>query len=238
MTQVSTINTRNIIFSMILLFIVVQIGFHASYIQYFPTFKEFTWLHHIHGALMAAWVILLVLQPVFIHTKKFAAHRFFGKLSYVLAPLMVISTIIIARVSYHKWVGAYSSEEVFSWQSVTWMQLFLFVLFYSLAIFYRKHTFRHMRFMIGTAIIMVGPSLSRILNAYLDTSLEIDFELIPLYFKTGLAAALLSLDLIKKKDWMPYTIMLFSFLFADLVYHARYSEVWQSFGRFVVQWLY
>jgi hypothetical protein len=62
--------------------------------------------------------------------------------------------------------------------------------------------------------------------------------LIPLYFKTGLAAALLAIDVIKKKDWMPYTIMLFSFLFADLVYHARYSEVWQSFGRFVVQWLY
>lgn len=238
MTQVATINTRIIIFSMILLFFVVQIGFHASYIQYFPTFKEFTWLHHIHGVFMAAWVILLVLQPVLIHTKKFAAHRFFGKLSYVLAPLMVISTIIIARVSYHKWVGTYSSEEVFSWQSVTWMQLFLFVLFYSLAIFYRKNTFRHMRFMIGTAIIMVGPSLSRIINAYLDVSLEIDFELIPLYFKTGLAAALLAIDVIKKKDWMPYSIVLLAFLFADLVYYGRYSEAWQSFGRFLVKVLY
>lgn len=95
-----------------------------------------------------------------------------------------------------------------------------------------------MRFMIGTAIIMVGPSLSRIINEYLDTALEAYFELIPLYFKTGLAAALLAVDVIKKKDWMPYSIVLLAFLFADLVYYARYSEAWQSFGRFVVKVLY
>ena len=238
MNQESTINTRNIIIAMVMVFLIVQIGFHATYIQYFPAFKEFTWLHHIHGALMASWVILLVLQPVLIHTRKFAAHRFVGKLSYVIAPLMVISILVIARVSYHKWVGEYGSTEVFSWQSVTWMQFFMFVLFYSLAIFYKKDTFRHMRFMIGTAIIMVGPSLSRILNEYLDSSPEVDFELIPLYVKTGLAAALLASDVIKKKDWMPYSIVLLAFLVADLVYYARYSEAWQSFGRFVVKVLY
>lgn len=238
LNQVTTVETRNIILAMVMVFIIVQIGFHATYIQYFPTFQEFTWLHHIHGALMASWVILLVLQPVLIHTRKFTAHRFVGKLSYLIAPLMVISILVIARVSYHKWVGEYGSTEVFSWQSVTWMQFFLFVLFYSLAIFYKKDTFRHIRFMIGTAIIMVGPSLSRILNEYLDTSLEVDFELIPLYFKTGLATALLAVDVIKKKDWMPYSIVFLAFLFADLVYYARYSEAWQSFGRFVVKALY
>lgn len=234
----NTFNTRNIIVAMVMVFLIVQIGFHATYIQYFPTFKEFTWLHHIHGALMASWVILLVLQPVLIHTRKFAAHRFFGKLSYLIAPLMVVSMLLIARVSYNKWVGEYGSLEVFSWQSVTWMQLLMFVLFYSLAILHKKEPFRHSRFMIGTAIIMVGPSLSRILNAYLDSSLELDFELIPLYFKTGLAGALLASDIIKKKDWMPYSIVLLAFLFADLVYYARYSEAWQSFGRIIVKALY
>jgi len=238
MTQVATINTRNIIFGMIMVFIIVHIGFHATYIQYFPAFEEFTWLHHIHGALMASWVFLLVLQPVLILYRKFAAHRFFGKLSYVIAPLMIISMLIIARVSYHRWVGEYGSVEVFSWQSVTWMQLLMFLLFYSLAIYYKKNTFRHMRFMIGTAIIMVGPSLSRILNEYLDTSLEVDFELIPLYVKTGLAAGLLTSDIIKKKDWMPYSVVLLAFIVADLVYYARYSEAWQSFGRFLVKVLY
>jgi hypothetical protein len=238
MSKESTVYTRNTIFAMLMVFIIVHIGFHATYIQYFPTFNEFTWLHHIHGALMASWVFLLVLQPVLIYIRKFSAHRFLGKLSYVIAPLMVISMLMIARVSYYKWVGEFGSVEVFSWQSVTWMQLLMFVLFYSLAIFYKKDTFRHMRFMIGTAIIMVGPSLSRILNEYMDTSLEVDFELIPLYFKTGLAAALLTSDIIKKKDWMPYSVVLLAFLVADFVYYARYSEAWQSFGRVVVQILY
>ena len=238
MTKESTLYIRNTIWGMLMVFIIVHIGFQATYIQYFPTFNEFTRLHHIHGALMASWVFLLVLQPVLIYKRKFTAHRFLGKLSYVIAPLMVISMLIIARVSFHKWVGEFGSVEVFSWQSVTWMQLLMFVLFYSLATFYKKDTVRHMRFMIGTAIIMVGPSLSRILNEYLDTSLEVDFELIPLYFKTTLAAGLLTSDIIKKKDWMPYSVVLSAFLVADLVYYARYSEAWQSFGRVVVQWLY
>ena len=37
------------------------------YLQYFPEFEKFTWLHHIHGALMASWIMLLVVQPVLIY---------------------------------------------------------------------------------------------------------------------------------------------------------------------------
>jgi hypothetical protein len=75
------INTRQVIFFMVLVFIIVQIGFHATYIRHFPEFNNFGWLHHIHGALMASWVMLLVMQPVLIHKGRYAAHRFFGKLS-------------------------------------------------------------------------------------------------------------------------------------------------------------
>lgn len=38
-----------------------------------------------------------------------------------------------------------------------------FVVFYSLAIVYRRNTYNHMRFMIGTAIMMIGPGLGRAL---------------------------------------------------------------------------
>ena len=232
------LNTGSIILFMILVFIVVQVGFHATYIKYFPEFKQFRWLQHIHGALMASWPILLILQPVLIHKGKFAAHRFIGKLSYVIAPLIIVSIFLIARFSYNKWIVEYSSEEVFSWQSITWMQFFLFVLFYSLAVFYKKDTPKHMRFMIGTAILVMGPGLSRIINAYFSSAPELYAFLIPLYMKTGLAAALLISDILKKKDWMPYLIVLLAFIFADIVYHARYSEAWQAFGRFVVHYLY
>jgi hypothetical protein len=187
---------------------------------------------------MASWPILLILQPVLIHKGRFDAHRFIGKLSYVIAPLIIISIFLIARFSYNKWIVEYTPEEVFSWQSITWMQLFVFVLFYSLAIFFRKDTPKHIRFMIGTAILVMGPGLSRIISVYF-TSLPGEYAfLIPLYLKTGLAAALLLIDVIRKKNLMPYVIVLLAFILSDIVYHARYSEAWQAFGRFVIHYLY
>jgi hypothetical protein len=105
---------------------------------------------------MASWVMLLVLQPVLIHKGRYAAHRFFGKLSYVIAPLIIISMFLIAKLHYHKWVAKLTHEGVFAIQSITWMQLLLFVVFYTMAVYQRKNTAAHMRFMIGTAILMTG----------------------------------------------------------------------------------
>jgi hypothetical protein len=237
-TDNAPINTIGIILFMILVFIVVQVGFHATYIRYFPEFKQFSWLQHIHGALMASWPILLILQPVLIHKGRIDAHRFIGKLTYVIAPLIIISIFLIARFSYYKWAVEYSSEEVFSRQSITWMQLFVFVLFYSLAVIYKKETPKHMRFMIGTAILVMGPGLSRIINSYFSSLPDSYNFLIPLYLKTGLVAALLVSDILKKKDLMPYLIVLLAFILSDIVYHARYSPGWQAFGRFVIHYLF
>ena len=236
--EAAPIDTGRIIIFMILVFIITQIGFHNTYIQHFPEFENFTWLHHIHGALMASWVILLMVQPFLIYKGKFAAHRFVGKLSYVIAPVLIISIFLIAKFSYHKWIAKFPSEEVFSWQSITWMQFFMFVLFYSLAIFYKNDPAKHMRFMIGTAILMLGPGLNRIINAYFTAIPQPFNTIIPLYIKAALAALFLLHDIIKKKTRMPYTVVLLAFILAAIVYHARYSDAWQAFGRFVVNNLY
>ena len=80
------IQTKSIIIGMGLMFILVHIGFYVTYIRHFPEFNDFNWVHHIHGALMGAWVILLLVPPVLIHKKMYRVHRFLGKLTYVLYP--------------------------------------------------------------------------------------------------------------------------------------------------------
>ncbi|MBP6174614.1 MAG: hypothetical protein KA458_13790, partial [Saprospiraceae bacterium] len=62
--HITQTNIKLIITGMILMFIIVHIGFHATYLKHFPEFTKFNWIHHIHGALMGAWVLLLVVQPV------------------------------------------------------------------------------------------------------------------------------------------------------------------------------
>ena len=236
--QPAPIKTRNIIIGMILVFIIVHVGFHATYIKEFPTFQKYNWLHHIHGALMGSWVILLLVQPILIHKKKFAAHRFLGKLSYAIAPCMIVSMVLIARYNYQTGVLKKSAADVMATQSITWMQIMMFVLFYSLAIYFRKNTYNHMRFMIATAIVMLGPPINRIIFSYFTEVPPAYIFLISLYVKTGVATALFINDFIKKKNLKPALIVLLVFLFSDVVFHARYTAAWQAVGKFIVNTFY
>lgn len=236
--HITQTNIKLIITGMILMFIIVHIGFHATYLKHFPEFTKFNWIHHIHGALMGAWVLLLVVQPVLIYHKGFTAHRFLGKLTYVLAPFIMTSMFFVARENYQAGILKKTSVDVMAIQSITWMQLFMFVLFYSLAIYHRKITAMHMRFIIGTAILMIGPPMNRILISYFPDIGAANILPIVLYLKTAIAASLFLIDVAKKQNWLPYLIVLLAFLFSDLVYHARYSEIWQAFGNFVAHNLY
>lgn len=92
--------------------------------------------------------------------------------------------------------------------------------------------------MVGTALIMIGPGLSRTLNEYGGAGITAYTATIALSLKTVLAAALLGKDLLSKKSWIPYTVVLMALLLSDLVYYARYSVVWQGFGKFVINNLY
>ena len=238
LNQAAVIKTRNIIIGMILMFVIVHIGFHATYIKEFPEFQKFNWVHHIHGALMGAWVLLLLLQPILIHKKKFAAHRFLGKLSYVVAPCVIVSMVFIARQNYQTGILKKSAAEVMAIQSITWMQIVMFLLFYSLAIYFRKNSYNHIRFMIATAIVMLGPPINRIIFSYFPDVPTLYIFLISLYVKTGVAAALFLSDFIKKKNIMPGLVVLLTFLFSDLVFHARYTDAWQAIGKFIVHMFY
>ncbi len=222
-----SINTKAIIVGTILLFITLQIGFHPTYFRHFPEFKKFNWLHHIHGALMALWVILLVLQPILIYKGHLAAHRFVGKLSYVVAPLMIASMFLILRLSYLKGIVKRPLEAVISFQSLTIMQLICFTLFFSLAIINKKNTYKHMRYMLGTALVFVTPPLSRVLGEYFK--IEIKYAM---YFSAGLAAVFLVNDIVKKKNWLPNSIVLSMLILSIVLFQNRHSELWLVFGRF------
>lgn len=236
--QSAFISTKSIIAAMLFLSIIVHIGFGATYIKEFPVFQKYKWVHHIHGALMGAWVMLLIVQPLLIHLKKFTTHRLSGKLSFVLAPCMLVSMVLVARNNYEAGMLKKSAADVMAVQSITWMQIVLFAIFYSLAVYCRKNTLFHMQFMIGTAIVMLGPPLNRAIHYYYPEIPVTTVLLVVLYIKTGLALALLLSDIVKKKNWQPYLTVFTGFLFADIIFHARYSDAWQAVGRFIVTVFY
>ena len=78
----------------ILLFLAV-IGFWQSYFS--KLFDDIDSYIHFHAITMLLWVGMLITQSFLIRFKKRSLHRFIGKLSYGLLPVLIISLILLAH---------------------------------------------------------------------------------------------------------------------------------------------
>ena len=152
---------KNISVLFILILIGILWGFHKPYTLEFPDFKSFQITHHIHGGLMMSWLLMLIVQPILIVTGRIQTHRAIGKLAYIIGPMITIYLFLIARLGYHK--GADNPEIARAIMVLDLRGLFFFTTLYVLALSYRKITPYHMRFMIGTGLLMIGPGFGRAL---------------------------------------------------------------------------
>ena len=135
-------------------------------VAFWPTYlskpTESSGYTHAHAATATAWMVLLILQSWAIGSRRVALHRFFGKCSYVLAPLLVLSVTLLA----HSRIKGISGEAYAIQTYILYLQVSLAVLFavsYGLAIWNRRSVARHSRFMVCTALTLVDPVLIRIL---------------------------------------------------------------------------
>ena len=225
--------TKTLFIVMVILFILMQVAFHPSYLQYFPQFHEFSWIHHIHGALMVSWMLMLIVQPFLILKNNYKTHRLIGKISYVTAPLVFISMILITKLNYLKMVDVMPFKEVASWQSLNIITPFNFLLFYSLAIIHKKEVFKHKRYMIGTVFTIYGAISSRLLIIIFGDSINFYAFFISEYFGLSIVVLLLLNDIRKKANPIPYTIIAVGLCISIISMHARNTEVWQSIVRFI-----
>ena len=154
---------KNTGYFMLLLIALVVLGFYKTYFSHFRDFSESTTalshsrvtiFHHLHIAFAALWILLLIIQPLLIRYEKFKIHKMIGKISYFIFPLLILSFIpLILRILQ-------ADYPILSYLPIAGGTLL--ILFYSLAVYNRKNTPRHMRYMIGTAIVLLGPTFGRI----------------------------------------------------------------------------
>jgi hypothetical protein len=140
---------------MLLLIPLIFAGFYKTYIEQIPNFGERINLFiHIHAAIASVWISMLIAQPFLILNKKFALHRTIGKISYFVFPLLILSFIpqILRNINEGHLKSAFFPIA----------DSLLLISFYSLAIYNRKTSSRHMRFMIATALVFLGPTVGRI----------------------------------------------------------------------------
>lgn len=182
----------------LLLIPLVFAGFYKTYIVQFPTFEKIKYNSiHVHAGIAVVWVTLLITQPFLIAGKKFAWHRKLGKLSYVVFPLLILSFIPRVIGLLHSDAPRYA---FFAIGDGT-----LLILFYCLAIVYRRKSSYHMRYMIAAAEVLLGPTVGRILQNILGFSdlatQNIQFAIIQL-----ILIALVVFDIRQGKKYQPYLV--------------------------------
>jgi hypothetical protein len=219
-----SLGNLSILFTTIL--VIIFLGFYQTYLVFFPKFKGFHYEQHFHGLMMLLWMVLLIVQPLLIKNKKYEIHRFIGKLTYIIAPLLILSIFLVSKMVYHRSIATLSQEESLASVVLGLPNMFAFILFYYLAIFNSRNRPAHMRYMIGTALLMIGPGLGRLLITGLKWPLEMAVPTTN-YLTLALSLAFLVNDIRKKSDFRPYLVIFLTLVMVQLFWQFRFSEFWQ-----------
>ncbi|MGE5520739.1 MAG: hypothetical protein ACM3VS_12485 [Candidatus Dadabacteria bacterium] len=228
-----------IIIGFILLLLLVQIGFYKTYTSHFPGFQDylapggrkfhFSWIKHFHGMMMMGWMLMLLVQPILIMTGKIKWHHRVGRLSYVLAPLVLISLWLITQERFSDILERQGQHAALAHLSLNFPNIIFFALLYSLAIYYRKRSDLHIPFMCGTAILLIGPALARILIIYfgftLDHSVTIS-KMVMVAVPLLIAVA----DGMRRKRVSAFTIVAAVMIVNALLWLSRNTDWWQATG--------
>jgi hypothetical protein len=120
---------------------------------------------HVHALAMAGWCGLLIAQPFLIRGERRSLHRALGALSYGVAPLVVVASLLLAHSRFRVMDPPTFAREARNLY-LPLSALALFGITYGFGIAYRRQPALHARFMICTALTMVDPVLGRILFFY------------------------------------------------------------------------
>lgn len=138
-------------------------GFYSSYWSKFPRFSEFQNLVHVHFVAFSFWLFLIVIQPTLIMRKKYKLHRRLGKFSYVLAPILVFTIILL---SLGKFLREFSVDENAAAMTafIAFVDISSFSTFYLVSVLKKSNLRWHVAFIIAATLIVLNPGLSRLLN--------------------------------------------------------------------------
>jgi hypothetical protein len=207
----------------------VQWGFYNVYTSEFPNFKNSTPVIHFHGIFLMMWMVLLIIQPLLINAGKTKLHRTIGKVSWVLGPLIIISMFLVGRGSYGRSLGILSEQERLGEMVLDIRGYISFAIFWALAMYFRKNSASHMRYMIATGLLAIGPGVGRGL-----ISVGVDFPIALTITDTVVLAIvgfLLGFDIYKKKNYKPFLIVFIVFLIGAILWQIKDTAAWQSFAK-------
>lgn len=187
---------------------------------------------HFHASLAALWILTLAAQPTLIRMKRLALHRLLGALSYVLAPLIVVSIVLLA----HSRIKGLSGEAYAIQTYILYLQVSLTVLFglsYALAIYKRHVVALHARFMVCTAFTLIDPVVIRLMFWMGSRTPTWNYQWVTFSLTDLVIVTLIFLERRGKSGRKVFPIMLVVFVLAQAValFGLTNTPLWQAFAR-------
>lgn len=223
----------NIGFLFIGIWLCALIGFHKTYTMFFPSFKGFRWEQHFHGIMLMSWFAMLIIQPFLIKFGKNKIHRTLGKAGYVLAPLVCYSIFLVTKMVYHREIAIRPESSVLAQLSLDIPTIFIFGLFFTLAMVNRHKSDVHMRYMIGTSLLMIGPGLGRTLIIFGGIPFPVTVSIV--YYISEIIAVLFLLnDLRKGANIKPLLTIVTVLVINHLLWAFQEAAFWQKIAKWFV----
>lgn len=185
---------------------------------------------HFHAISATVWMAMLIVQPWLIRKDQYTLHRRIGLASYVVAPVLIVSVILLAN--YRIRIATAENYQIQTY--ILYLQVFLAILFalsYILAMVYRNRSEIHARFMVCTGLTLIDPIFARILIFTMPVPIEyhqfITFGLTDLVFLVLIFAERKNLA----GRWV-FPLMLGVFILLQVpAFFAMGSPTWQAFAE-------
>jgi hypothetical protein len=145
----------------VFIFTLIVLVFSRSFIGSNPAIAGASVVVKIHGVALFLWATLFAIQPFLIHFKNKNAHVILGKLSYGLVPVIVITTIIISIHLFHRSDIQLPLDKRVNLLCSQIVGISLFAFFYFLAMLNSNKPVYHLKYIIGTSFVLLGPVIFR-----------------------------------------------------------------------------
>ena len=223
---------RNVVYFFVAILILAFVGFFKSYFGRFPEFNGVNNVQHFHGTMMLLWLAMLITQPLLIKYKRLDLHRKLGKVSYVLVPLILTSIFLIGRMGYLRDAVNLPEQENIGLLALTIPDIFAFSILYVLAMLNKNKAAIHMRYIVGTSLLLISPGLGRFAINYAGASLPTAAEIAHI---TAIVVSLVFIlyDIKKHRPYKPFIVAFIVLSVMHLCWVFRMTNVWQeSAGKF------
>ncbi|NUN99437.1 MAG: hypothetical protein HUU01_02340 [Saprospiraceae bacterium] len=240
MKQASFILSKYLIFAFIGFLLFAIIGFWNSYFT--KILDQENYRMHTHGVAIILWLVLLIVQPYLIRTKRTGLHKKLGIFSYLLVPVLLFTTLDLLKYKLPE-TGSPGNTGYFFIALVV-NALVAFLIFYGLAIYHKRNINLHARYMICTAFPMFTPITDRIIGNYFPSLLAYvpNIDAMPVTPVIGFLMADLLLIALCVWDWranrrwnvFPFALLILTCYHFSVLNFYKYG-FWQAFCEWFIQ---